>query len=686
MKFNIADKKIKLFFLIILILLSTLFITDIFAQIPEQSNIKLSEEDYFYTEFKPLNLSQIILNKMIKFFYMANGIFFSHFICFILTSLIFLMVNSERKRTSEPYYLFLTIAFFILTVQRLLLTLVFGIEVIKKTSTSIPLFSLHHFLKSEPTFSILENIPEQFAFILLVAAFLHQIIKDKNKIIKGLNLSLLILFSIDFIIILAFVSRINNSFRFDFNQHWGDPVLKIVDSLLLLTIMITIMNTTRHAKYFLMSSYSLWFLSKYLNLYATITYGEPTRYFRVLGNTLPIIIFVLLTMALYRHIAKENVELEREILDSKDKLQAIFDGITDGIVIIDKNFNILNFNDSEKFILDKEVDELLMEKCYIAYKRGNEPCPDCPALQTFKTGKVNVSYYTGARKPGGKKIHYDVYSFPIINENKDVTQTIVYIKDVTDTKNMLDKMMDLDRLAAIGEMATRVAHEIRNPLDAISGSAAYLSKTIESDIVTEFTNIIMEETDRLFNLTSNLLTFAKPMPPNVRENDINTIIKDTFKVLRAEIDEASINTKFDLYEGLPKFNFDSSQIKQAIMNLVINALDAMPDGGILSVKTYISTLDAHVNSEEGLRRRLSKQEFFLLNYESSATIDISDSGKGIEIESMDKLFKPFFTTKAKGSGLGLAITEKIIKNHYGTIEVKNNTDKGSTFTIQLPIQ
>jgi len=655
------------------------------GQIVDELGDHFEEKSIFLTEVKPLSIPQLFFNKLIKFFYMANGVFFSHFICFVLTGLIFLMVNSERKRTGEPYYLYLTLAFSLLTIQKFLLSTIFGIEVINKTSAYSPFAPVQTFLNKEPIVPLLENIPDQFIFVFLVAAFLHQIIKDENKIKKGLKISIILLLFLEYIISFHYYTSFKLH-RIEFYQHWGDPVLKIVDSVLLLTIMITIMNSSRHAKYLLMSSYSLWFLSKYLYLYSTITYGEPTRYFNVMGNILPIIVFILLTMALYRHIAKENMELEKEILDSKDKLQAIFDGITDGILIIDKDFNILNFNHSEKLILEREVEDLYMEKCYIAYKRGNEPCADCPALGTFKTGKVNVSNFTGARKPGGKKIHYDVYSFPIKNESNQVTQTIVYIKDVTETKNMLDKMMDLDRLAAIGEMSTRVAHEIRNPLDAISGSAAYLAKTIESDIVAEFTNIIMEETDRLFNLTSNLLTFAKPMPPHARENDLNAIIKETIKVLKAELEEASITTHFDLYEDMPKFNFDGAQLKQAIMNLVINAIEAMPNGGTLTIKTYISTFDRQNMEDSSPRKRLSKQEFFLLNYESSATLHISDTGKGIEREQLSKLFKPFFTTKAKGSGLGLAITEKIIKNHYGMIEVKSKVKEGSTFTIHLPIQ
>jgi PAS domain S-box-containing protein len=635
---------------------------------------------------EPLSLPQLLFNKMIKFFYLANGLFFSHFICFVLTGLIFLMVNSERKRTKETYYLYISLGFSLLTFQEFLLSAVYGIEVIKKASSSDShLNFFDNFPEQVPFVPLLDNIPEQIAIILLTVAFLHQVIKDKYKLRQAMTYSLLLFVFLYVCISTDYITSFHMN-KVEFNQHWGDFTLKVIDSLLLLTIMITIINSKRHAKYFLLTSYSLWFLSKYIHLYSTIILGSATRYFLVLENTIPIIVFIMLTMALYRHIAKENVDLEKAILASKDMLQAIFDGITDGILIIDKDYTILNFNNSEKFILEKDVEEICGMKCYIAYHRGMEPCPDCPATQTFRTGKVNMYSYTGARKPAGKKIHYDVYSFPIKDEHKKVTQVIVYIKDVTETKNMIDKMIDLDRLAMIGEMSARVAHEIRNPLDAISGSAAYLSKTIESDIVTEFTSIIMEETDRLFNLTSNLLTFAKPMPTNFKVNDINEIIKDTFKVLRAEIEEAGIKTNFVLYEDLPEFNFDVSQIKQALMNLIINAVESMTGGGNLTVKTYISTIDYLDSDASSYRRRLSKQEYFLLNHESSATICITDTGKGIEKDNLDKLFKPFFTTKAKGSGLGLAITERIIKNHYGKIEINSKMNEGSTFTIYLPMQ
>ncbi len=221
-----------------------------------------------------------------------------------------------------------------------------------------------------------------------------------------------------------------------------------------------------------------------------------------------------------------------------------------------------------------------------------------------------------------------------------------------------EQLRRADRLSALGELSAGVAHEIRNPLGAIKGAAEILQDDYgPDDPKREFVQILLKETDRLNGIVREFLNFARPKPPEFEETDINDVIEAVLALCAqaARSSGVAIERKFDRTIG-PR-NLDASLLKQAFLNLALNAIQAMPNGGTFRVQ--------------------------ILRQGKGISVVLSDTGTGIAPDDQKKLFQPFFTTKKDGTGLGLAITYRIIQNHRGSIDVVSEPGKGTTFTVSL---
>jgi two-component system NtrC family sensor kinase len=352
-------------------------------------------------------------------------------------------------------------------------------------------------------------------------------------------------------------------------------------------------------------------------------------------------------------------KLQGEIWKSKRQLQAIFDGITDGLIIVDRAFRIVAVNKAEASFLGREPQELVGRPCYQVYCRGDVPCALCPAHQTFATGKVAL-----ASKPelsgGYHRKGVDVYTFPVLDEHGETVQAIQYIKDVTDRMKLQKQLREVEQLTGIGHMAANVAHEIRNPLIAVGGFARQLHEQLtEDDPRREYTQVILEEVTRLEQILREQLTLERHLVPVMGPVDVNQILKDVRKLLSHGILSSHIQVVGNLAEGIPITMGDANQLKQAFLNVTSNAIQSMPQGGTLTIGT----------SQKGER----------------IIVRITDTGPGIPADHLDKLFVPFFTTRKTGSGLGLAVTKRIVDNHGGEIGVESEVGEGTTFEISLPI-
>ncbi len=230
---------------------------------------------------------------------------------------------------------------------------------------------------------------------------------------------------------------------------------------------------------------------------------------------------------------------------------------------------------------------------------------------------------------------------------------------VVKLRNAIDEQDRLSRLAATGELAATLAHEIKNPLNAIGGAATYLGKNFRGVLIKEFSRIIIDEVSRINKLTTTLLNFARPLKPEPAPTDIKALINETVTLLNQEAREHNIMISTEVSEEMPLLMIDYNQIKQVLINLLLNSFDAVERDGKVRIKSYASN--------------------------GSVYMVIEDNGKGIKNEDLQHIFNPFFTTKTRGTGLGLAISKKIIKEHGGDIIVESTPGKGSIFTIELPV-
>lgn len=228
-------------------------------------------------------------------------------------------------------------------------------------------------------------------------------------------------------------------------------------------------------------------------------------------------------------------------------------------------------------------------------------------------------------------------------------------------REMQDSLIQSEKMASLGKMSAGVAHEINNPLTSILiNTHLMLEKTEKNHLFQEYLSLIADETIRCTNIVKGLLEFSRQNPPRKVFTDINEIIKRTLQLLEHQAAFQNIRVIKKLDESLPQIKVDKDKIKQVFWNLMINAAEAMPHGGTLTLFSQLSGDKKYVE------------------------VVFTDTGAGIPQEYLNKLFDPFFTTKGGGTGLGLAVSYGIIEQHQGKIEVKSEPGKGSVFTISLP--
>ena len=317
--------------------------------------------------------------------------------------------------------------------------------------------------------------------------------------------------------------------------------------------------------------------------------------------------------------------------------------------------------------LDVQVDNPRIVQCWERLSCDRRDCPSYGKLRcwatagTFCHGRVQGAF---AQKIGDcrKCVVYRESCGDEIQELVEVFNQMV--KDLRFNLGELKKAdaekARLERLSALGEMAATVAHETKNPLNSIRVAASYLKKNFHGEILSEFLSIIEEEVLRLNDITANFLGFSKPAPLKIKACSLNTIVGTTVDLIRQEATDRNIEVVVLFDEHVPELTCDGPALKQALLNLLLNAIDASKEGDTISIATELAAD----------RVRLS----------------IQDTGSGIEAEKIANIFKPFYTTKTRGSGLGLAVVDRIVKDHQGTVAVQSEAGKGTRFVIDLPVR
>lgn len=266
-----------------------------------------------------------------------------------------------------------------------------------------------------------------------------------------------------------------------------------------------------------------------------------------------------------------------------------------------------------------------------------------------------VSFGTG-KNPGSLL----VMSFPLYDSDEKVVGKTMLLQDVSDIKQLQLELRRNERLAALGKMAAGVAHELRNPLSSIKGLAVLLRTKLQDDERgIETANILVKEVERLNRSIGELLEYAKPDKLNYELNFFSDVIKRSLAIMSQDLESAKIELTVSLHD-IPAIRMDKDKINQVILNLIINAVQAIKNDGRIKIRLFCE--------------------------KNEAICEIRDNGKGVKKKNIHRVFDPYFTTKQDGTGLGLAMSAKIIEAHSGRIEFQSSYNVGSSVRVILPIQ
>jgi len=385
---------------------------------------------------------------------------------------------------------------------------------------------------------------------------------------------------------------------------------------------------------------------------------------------------ILLPVAKQIAIALENALLFEEISKEKKEWERTFDAITDMVWIEDGRQQVIRANHallartgfSKAEIADKLCAELLE-------KIGVVPPHACLCQDTL-TGKRPS--FQELKSLGGSIFHF--WAYPLMDEEGRLYAIVHYLKDVTAQKRLEQQLIRSDRLASLGTLVAGIAHEINNPLGIIAGySEALLDRSREQALtgISEFGDFpsylktIHHEIFRCKSILKSLLEFARPSGGTFREIDLNELIKEVLLLLKHRTAKLQHTLELDLDREIPKIHADAGSLRQLLMNLLLNALYFTPEGGTIWIRTESEDPGAENRFGAGLAR---------------VRLSVRDTGAGIPADVIEKVFDPFFTTKpvGDGTGLGLTICHRIVDEHGGTIDVKSEPGRGTTFVITLP--
>jgi PAS domain S-box-containing protein len=355
----------------------------------------------------------------------------------------------------------------------------------------------------------------------------------------------------------------------------------------------------------------------------------------------------------------ELKEKETSLKNIDTTLKNIMSSIREyALFAINLEGKITYFGMGSEYLFGWSKNEIIFKDILLLFPEGD---PGLAQMLDEVRGKGKYEIETELRKKDGSLFPVDL----TVNQLKDTAGRLIgYIliaKDITEIKKMEYHVFQTEKMAAIGQLAAGMAHEINNPLFVISGKIELLKdeKSFGEDIRRDL-NVMGAQTDRIRNLVDRLLKFARKSIPRLETVGINEIIESVLPlVLYHKLPDSNVIMDKHLSQNLPPVKGDLNQLQEVFVNLFINAYQAMPQGGRLFVST---------SATEG----------------KFVQVVISDTGRGIPAESLKNIFMPFYSTKKDGTGLGLSICYNIIKNHGGIIDIESQPDKGTTFIVKLP--
>lgn len=361
----------------------------------------------------------------------------------------------------------------------------------------------------------------------------------------------------------------------------------------------------------------------------------------------------------------EKVRLQKELIETKNFLESVVEKAGDAISVVDLSGKILYWNEGARRIYGYSRDEALGKKLSQLLHPQDENLQAAEEktleglMARVKQGEMISNVEVKRRTREGKEIITSMTVSPLKDAQGKIIGASRICRDITHLKRAEERLHLVERLSSLGELSAGVAHEIRNPLAGIKINTQILSRQKDlSEVQQRLLENTQEGIAKIQKIVEDMLHFAKPKASHFAEEDINEIIEQSLSILQLKIKKAGISPVWERGEKLPRVWIDASQIQQVLINLMLNAIQAMPGGGTLTLRSRCAN--------------------------GGVIVEVQDTGGGIPEAHLKKIFDPFFTTKSEGTGLGLSISLKILESHGATIEVSSRLGKGSVFTLHFP--
>ncbi len=357
----------------------------------------------------------------------------------------------------------------------------------------------------------------------------------------------------------------------------------------------------------------------------------------------------------------------------KDELSGyaltVLDSVGDGVIVVNREGRVTLMNPAAEEMTGRSRRQMLHSDFNLSF--ASEPVLVEMVERTSQSGvslsdQDNVVLY-----PSGRIIPANATTFPLLRADGEAIGVILTLRDLTSIRELEAAVRQADRLSTLGTLAAGLAHEVKNPLGGIKGAAQLLERELvpESELL-EYPRVMIKEAERIDRIIRQLLELASPRGPRYQPVNLHMVLGDIILLQReaASSRDVIITTAFD--PSIPPIMADESQLTQVFLNLIRNAIEAMPDGGRVTVSSRVLA-EYHLARNENRSRMVA--------------VELADTGPGISAENLPKVGTPFFSTKDGGTGLGLAICQKIVAEHRGMLKIDSKPGKGTKIGVLLPL-
>ena len=361
---------------------------------------------------------------------------------------------------------------------------------------------------------------------------------------------------------------------------------------------------------------------------------------------------------------------------SAEFLQDVLYSLTEGILVFDDCMRLVYANRAAEEMALVQLAEESGKEANEAIGLVNAPLADLVS-RTLESGRQHTGFTAELFRPDGSVVPVEASASPLEDSEGRASGVVLVLREASKIRELEDAIKKSERLAYLGTMAASVAHEIRNPLGGIKGASQLLRDEVKGlpneESLSEYIGVIIKQVDRLTGILDSLKGLGKPLARSLAPVNLHSVLDEALTLLAPDIKKVKLKVKREYDPSMPEVEGDEAGLSGVFINLIKNAVEAMPAGGVLTLGTGIPSdfLYSTIKTEKGRKTMIA--------------VKVSDTGSGIEPDAMKEIFNPFYSTKGGGLGLGLALSLKVIEEHGGTIKVDTKPGNGTVFTIYLPV-